>query len=82
LGARCLTHQGVRGVHFAVWAPCARRVSVVGSFNEWDGRIHPMRMLGSSGVWEIFIPGLDDGALYKFEIKAQNHNYFLKADPY
>jgi len=82
LGARVVQHQGVGGVHFAVWAPSARRVSVVGSFNNWDGRKHPMRCLGSSGVWEIFIPGLQDGVLYKFEIKALNHYMFLKTDPY
>ncbi len=60
--------DGVRGVHFAVWAPNARRVSVVGDFNHWDGRINPMRNCGSSGVWEIFLPGLGEGELYKFEI--------------
>ncbi len=82
LGARVITHQGVGGVHFAAWAPNARRVSVVGTFNNWDGRKHPMRSLGSSGIWEIFIPGLAEGELYKFEIKTHHHYYFLKTDPY
>src|SRR5690349_23833719 len=65
LGAHCRTHEGKRGVSFAVWAPAADQVSVVGTFNEWDARKHPMRALGSSGVWEIFIPGLRGGELYK-----------------
>ncbi|HPZ10325.1 MAG TPA: 1,4-alpha-glucan branching protein GlgB [Candidatus Eremiobacteraeota bacterium] len=82
LGARVITHQGVGGVHFAVWAPNALRVSVVGNFNNWDGRKHPMRSLGSSGIWEIFIPGLQEGVLYKFEIKSSYHHSFLKTDPY
>src|SRR5947207_5348282 len=58
LGAHCVTHEGKRGVGFAVWAPNARRVSVVGDFNGWDSHQHPMRRLGSSGVWELFVPGL------------------------
>ena len=61
LGAHLMSVNGVHGVHFAVWAPNARRVSVVGDFNRWDGRRHPMRILGSSGIWEIFIPGLSQG---------------------
>jgi 1,4-alpha-glucan branching enzyme len=74
---------GVRGVHFGVWAPNAKRVSVVGSFNFWDGRVHPMRHRGESGIWEIFIPGLDEGELYKFEILGRYDNYLgLKTDPY
>jgi len=81
LGAHVLTHEGKRGVAFAVWAPNARSVSVVGDFNEWDGARHPMRNLGSSGVWELFIPGLRQGQLYKYEIKSGRHK-FLKADPY
>ena len=68
LGAHVRTIDGVRGVSFAVWAPNARRVSVVGDFCGWDGRIYPMRMLGSSGVWELFVPDVEPGALYKFEI--------------
>ena len=70
LGAHPLTSDGVAGVHFAVWAPNARRVSVVGDFNHWDGRRHPMRRCGSTGVWEIFLPGVAEGALYKFEIRG------------
>jgi 1,4-alpha-glucan branching enzyme len=74
MGARCLTLDGVSGVAFAVWGPSARRMSVVGDFNGWDGRRHPMRQLGSSGVWEIFIPGVREGALYQFEmLDAQGH---------
>ena len=61
--------DGVPGTSFAVWAPNAQRVSVVGDFNQWDGRFHPMRLLGASGVWEIFIPGVGEGAHYKFEIR-------------
>jgi len=82
LGAHIMTVNGIEGVHFAVWAPSAQRVSVVGDFNQWDGRVHAMRVLGSSGIWEIFIPGLGEGTLYKFEIKAQDGLVFLKADPY
>jgi len=82
LGAHCMTLDGVAGVAFAVWAPNARRVSVVGDFNMWDGRRHPMRLRYESGVWEIFIPGVAPGALYKYEIKARNGDVLpLKADP-
>ncbi len=69
LGAHLRVLDGVPGVSFAVWAPNAQRVSVVGDFNGWDGRRHPMRRLGVSGVWEIFVPGVGEGALYKFEIR-------------
>jgi 1,4-alpha-glucan branching enzyme len=83
LGAHLITLEGVRGVHFAVWAPSARRVSVVGDFNRWDGRVHPMRARGASGIWEIFIPELQEGAIYKFEIVGPDGNVLpLKADPY
>ena len=82
LGAHLITVDGVVGVRFAVWAPNARRVSVAGDFNRWDGRRHPMRSLGHSGVWELFIPGIDSGAIYKYEIKAQNGDVFDKADPF
>ena len=83
LGAHLITLAGVRGVQFAVWAPSARRVSVVGDFNRWDGRVHPMRSRGSSGIWEIFIPELAEGAIYKFEIIGPEGNMLpLKADPY
>jgi 1,4-alpha-glucan branching enzyme len=82
LGAHLITHEGVKGVSFAVWAPNAERVSVVGDFNNWDGSQHPMRPLGHSGVWEVFIPKLKAGALYKYEIKPPGWPSFLKADPY
>jgi 1,4-alpha-glucan branching enzyme len=82
LGAHVTEIAGVRGVAFAVWAPNARRVSVVGNFNYWDGRRHPMRVRGS-GVWELFIPGLGEGEIYKYEIKGRESHYLgLKADPY
>ena len=82
LGAHPRQHEGAEGVHFAVWAPNARRVSVVGDFNIWDGRRHPMRRRGATGVWEIFIPGLTEGATYKYEIiGAEGQALPLKADP-
>ena len=82
LGAHLRSHEGVRGVHFAVWAPNALRVSVVGDFNRWDGRRHPMRSC-QGGVWEIFLPGLVQGEVYKFEIKSRVDGYLVeKADPY
>ena len=68
LGAHPRVHEGATGTAFAVWAPSARSVRVVGDFNSWDGRLHPMRSLGASGVWEIFLPGVGAGACYKFEI--------------
>jgi 1,4-alpha-glucan branching enzyme len=83
LGAHVQMLEGVRGVNFAVWAPSARRVSVLGDFNHWDGRVNPMRARGSSGVWELFLPELDEGAIYKYEIIGPNGNMVpLKADPY
>jgi 1,4-alpha-glucan branching enzyme len=83
LGAHLRTLEGISGVHFAVWAPSARRVSVVGGFNDWDGRIHPMRSRGSSGIWELFLPELGEGAVYKYEIVGPEGNVLpLKADPY
>ncbi len=81
LGAQVTRHQDVPGTHFAVWAPNARRVSVVGSFNAWDGRRHPMRRLGSSGVWEIFLPHLGEGEPYKYEVVGVDNVLRLKADP-
>ena len=82
LGAHVMTHEGVGGVHFAVWAPNAERVSVVGDFNVWDGRRHAMRRRGATGVWEIFIPGLGEGTGYKYEIKGPGGAVLpLKADP-
>ncbi len=83
LGAHVLVHGNVPGVHFAVWAPNAQRVSVVGDFDGWDGRRHVMRHRGGSGVWEIFIPELKPGTVYKFEITGPDGNLVpLKADPY
>ncbi len=81
LGAHVTTLDDVAGTHFAVWAPNARRVSVVGEFNLWDGRRHPMRPAGRTGVWEIFVPQVRDGALYKFEIAGADGRVALKADP-
>lgn len=83
LGAQLRTLDGVAGVSFAVWAPSARRVSVVGDFNLWNGRAHPMRVLGASGIWEIFVPGLAAGTRYKFELVGpHDRTPFLKTDPY
>src|SRR5574341_1070020 len=83
LGAHPLVHDGVPGVAFAVWAPNALRVSVVGDFNQWDGRRHPMRPRGATGLWELFVPGLAQGDLYKYEIKTRYKGYMVtKADPY
>ena len=83
LGAHLEQNAGVEGVRFAVWAPNAERVSVIGDFNRWDGRINPMRTHGSSGVWDIFIPGLSTGHLYKFEIRNRHSgNILVKTDPY
>jgi 1,4-alpha-glucan branching enzyme len=83
LGAHLMRIGEADGVHFAVWAPNAERVSVVGDFNAWDGRVHPMRRLGPTGVWEIFIPGVAEGERYKFEIRSTLHGELLmKTDPY
>jgi 1,4-alpha-glucan branching enzyme len=83
LGAHCREVDGIAGVHFAVWAPNAKRVSVVGDFNGWDGRRHSMRLRHGAGVWEIFIPGLGHGCLYKYEILGRGNVLLpLKADPY
>ena len=82
LGAHVMEVDGARGVRFAVWAPNADRVSVVGPFCEWDGRRYPMRSMGLSGVWEIFIPGLDMGTLYKFELRSRAGDVFVKSDPF
>jgi 1,4-alpha-glucan branching enzyme len=81
-GAHPMTLGEAAGVHFAVWAPNAQRVSTVGDFNNWDGRVHPMRALGASGVWEIFIPGVTVGQRYKFEIRTPQGGLLVKTDPF
>ena len=81
LGSHPIIHDGIKGVNFAVWAPNAKGVSVVGNFNNWDGRRHQMRVRGSSGVWELFIPNLKEGELYKFEIRTEE-GPVVKIDPY
>ena len=83
LGAHPMSMEGVTGVGFTVWAPNAMRVSLVGDFNGWDGRRHPMRLRAECGVWEIFMPGLAEGMLYKYEILAKGGRLMaLKADPF
>ncbi|MBI5418048.1 1,4-alpha-glucan branching protein GlgB [Candidatus Poribacteria bacterium] len=82
LGANIKSIDFLTGIRFAIWSPNARQVSVIGDFNKWDRRIHQMRSLGNSGVWEIFIPGLCAGSLYKFEILAKSGNLLIKSDPY
>jgi 1,4-alpha-glucan branching enzyme len=82
LGAHYAVVAGIGGVQFAVWAPGARSVSVIGEFNGWDRRSHAMRVLGSSGIWEIFIPGLPEGVIYKFQVKTQTGYIMDKTDPY
>jgi 1,4-alpha-glucan branching enzyme len=82
LGSHVREHEGARGTAFAVWAPAARAVSVVGDFNMWNGRLHPMRSLGSSGVWELFLPAVESGDHYKYEILSSDGQLLLKADPY
>lgn len=82
-GAQLLRLDGIQGVRFTVWAPNAERASVIGDFNHWDGRVHPMRTHGASGVWELFIPGLAVGELYKFELRNRDSDAVLvKTDPY
>ena len=82
LGAHPVTHQGIDGVLFAVWAPNAKRVSVIGGFNSWDGRRHMMRQLGKSGIWELFVPGISQYDQYKYEIKSHVNDLLQKQDPY
>src|SRR5690606_4252149 len=83
LGAHEREVDGVKGVNFAVWAPNASRISVVGAFNKWDARIHPMQMRGAGGIWELFIPGLREGEVYKYDLRSHHQNYHgEKADPY
>jgi 1,4-alpha-glucan branching enzyme len=82
LGAHVVSVDGETGVHFAVWAPNARDVRVVGDFNSWNGHDHGMRALGSSGIWELFVPGIHDGALYKFAVVAADGRTTMKTDPF
>ncbi len=81
LGAHLIEIDGVEGVHFAVWAPNASGVSVIGDFNRWDPSRHQMRVLGNSGVWEIFIPGVKENSMYKFEIRSRFNHVRIKSDP-
>src|ERR1700741_205515 len=83
LGAHRITANGELGTFFAVWAPNAREVSVIGSFNAWDHRSHPLSARGSSGIWDTFIPGIENGALYKFHIRSHFHGHVVdKDDPF
>ncbi|WP_338866205.1 1,4-alpha-glucan branching protein GlgB [Myxococcus stipitatus] len=83
MGAHLIHHNGTKGVSFAVWAPTAAGVSVVGDFNSWDGRLHAMRRMGASGIWELFVPEVGEGTRYKFEIRpGQGGPRLLKADPF
>jgi 1,4-alpha-glucan branching enzyme len=83
LGAHLTTVDGIAGVHFVVWAPNAMRASVVGGFNHWDGRCHQMMSRGSTGIWELFVPDIPEGTLYKYEIRSRHVDApFTKADPY
>ncbi len=82
LGAQIKEIQGVKGVQFAVWAPSAKGVFLIGDFNHFDGRYHPMRSMGASGIWELFMPGVVEGEKYKFEIHTQNEKLLVKSDPY
>ncbi len=82
LGAHPCEINGIKGTHFAVWAPHARAVSVVGDFNMWDGRLHPMNILGVSGIYELFIPNVEPGAIYKYKILTRTEEELYKADPY
>ena len=82
LGAHLVEENGEQGVRFAVWAPHAERVSVVGDFNRWNGDAHPMVRQPESGIWALFIPGLGEGTIYKYEIRTHRGDLLLKADPY
>jgi 1,4-alpha-glucan branching enzyme len=83
LGAHLVEVDGVNGVHFALWAPNAYRVSVIGEFDGWDARVHPMRRHVDAGIWELFIPGLDEWTLYKYDLRSQVNGYHTqKTDPY
>ena len=82
MGAHLVDSEGVSGTSFAVWAPNARSVRVVGDFNSWDGRLHPMRLLGASGIWELFVPDVGNGAYYKYEVVTAQGQVVTRADPY
>lgn len=82
MGAHLADLHNIKGTIFRVWAPSAKRVSLVGDFNGWDGRIHPMRCLGGSGIWELFLPGITKDSVYKFEIKTRDNHILTKADPF
>ncbi len=82
MGAHLTSRSGIDGTIFRVWAPSASRVSVLGNFNGWDGRVHPMRSLGGSGIWELFLPGISENELYKFEIRTQQGAILVKNDPF
>ncbi len=82
MGGRLCVHQGIEGAKFTVWAPEAKGVSLVGDFNYWDGKVNPMRMMGMSGVWELFVPGLKQTEKYKFEIRTEQNHVRIKSDPY
>lgn len=82
MGGRIVSHEGVQGSLFTVWAPNAKSVSLIGDFNYWDGRTNPMRSLGHSGVWELFVPGMGEGEKYKFEIHTPQGERRIKSDPY
>ena len=82
MGAHCTEIENIPGTMFRVWAPTARRVSVIGDFNFWDGRVHQMRVIRDSGIWELFIPGIEQGEIYKFEIRSGASYVLEKADPY
>ncbi|MGW0689702.1 GlgB N-terminal domain-containing protein, partial [Streptomyces sp. NPDC002754] len=81
LGAHPMQHQGIQGTRFTVWAPNARGIRIVGTFNYWDGAAHTMRSLGSSGIWELFVPDIGEGELYKFEITRPDGSKTMRADP-
>jgi len=82
MGAHPAAFHNIKGTIFRVWAPSAKRISLIGDFNGWDGRIHPMRSLGGSGIWELFLPGISENSVYKFEIKTQDNQLLKKADPF
>ena len=82
LGAHLSVEDGVQGVYFGVWAPNAAQVNVIGTFNEWNEESHPMQKLGEGGIWGLFIPGVEEGTMYKFLIYARDGRKLYKADPH